>query len=305
MPAVHRLLNGGACVHAHLEWWSLEDWVGSPAFIVLIREGNLEGVSLAMCDETPTAWWRMFALSELLDLRRAVPTTRPSLPDDTQSKPHGRWPTPNGPQTGPLRAALETLLEPTLAGLRPAGVRTLVCLTWGDWPEAILPTLGFTRLTQVITLRKEDRRVPPLDQRHTVIRPATPLDLPAVVGVDQAAFDALWCYGPRTVARLQQVMAHMIVAERGGTIIGYACGELYSSSGHVVRLAVHPACQRQNVGALLLAHIIRLFFAAGAQAITLNTQVDNTVSQKLYRQFNFRTVGSPTHVWQRPVMAKE
>jgi ribosomal protein S18 acetylase RimI-like enzyme len=255
-------------VHSQLDWWTLDDWIGSPAFIVAASgPGALAGLSLATYDGSPVAWWRALALNVMED---------PS-------------------------ALVQAILKPTLDGLRSGGAVALTCLAFSDWLRTALPALAFHLLTQVITLRKENRRLPALEREDILIRPAQPADMPGVLVADQAAFDPTWRYGPRTLARLHLKMTHMLVAERDGQVIGYACGDVNGVSGHIVRLAVHPAHQRRNAGALLLGAMIQAFFASGAQAVTLNTQIDNHSSQRLYRRFAFRPIGDVVDVWQRPL----
>jgi ribosomal protein S18 acetylase RimI-like enzyme len=268
LPRLNRLLANSGYVHSQLDWWTLNDWIGSPAFIVAASgHGAVAGLSLAACDGSPVAWWRALALN---------------VQDDPSALVHA-------------------ILEPTLAGLRSDGAVALTCLAFSDWLQTALQALAFRLLTQVITLRKGDRRLPALDQEDILIRPAHPADLPGVLAADQAAFDPTWRYGPRTLARLHLKMKPMIVAERDGQVIGYACGDVNGFSGHIVRLAVHPAHQRRNAGALLLDAMIQSFFASGAQAVTLNTQIDNHPSQRLYRRFAFRPIGDVVDVWQRPL----
>jgi len=173
-------------------------------------------------------------------------------------------------------------------------------MAFSDWLDDVLSELGFGMLTQVITLRKDNRHMPVL--RNAVhVRPATQADIPNVLIVDQAAFEPTWRYGLAGLSRIWSKTRHKIVAEQNGQVIGYVCGEASKSNGHVVRLAVDPAHQGQNVGAALLAAISQSFFAAGVKSITLNTQTNNTTSQKLYNRFKFQPVGYPVNVWQRPV----
>ncbi len=270
LPGLRNLFRAGGYVHAQLDWWSLDEWVGSPAFIVAARNGRLAGMSLAIHDESPVAWWRAVAFDG----------------------------------EGDAGAFLDAIIGPTLAGLRQEGAAALTCLAFSSWLEEALPDLEFKRLTQVVTLRKDDQRTPSLDQNGVTIRPICPTDVPGVLAVDQAAFDPTWRYGHCGLSRmLQHNTCIALLAEQDGQVIGYASGNMLKSTGHIIRLAVHPASQGQSVGAHLLAAAVRSFYAAGAQSVTLNTQTDNTVSQKLYRHFDFYPIGYSVDVWQRGVEA--
>ena len=264
LPDLYRLLKNGAYIHAQLDWWSLEDWIGYPAFTVALCNDCIAGFSLAVCDASPAAWWRALALDK------------------------GHAP----------QALIGALLEPTLQGLKQARASRLTCMAFSDWLDDVLPHWGFGLVAQVITLRKDDRRVPAL--RNAVrVRSAAQADIPDVLSVDQAAFEPTWRYGLEGLARIWSKMRHKFVAEQNGQVIGYACGETHRSSGYVMRLAVDPAHQGRTIGAALLAASLRSFFAAGVKSITLNTQMDNAISQKLYGCFGFAPVGYPANVWQR------
>ncbi|MBN1888747.1 MAG: GNAT family N-acetyltransferase [Thermoflexales bacterium] len=273
LAQIRQRLANGHYVLTQLEWWSLEDSIGSPAFLAAVSAGCIEGVSLALCDNAPlgnggpVAWWRALAIKDTWDVLDF------------------------------LRAAL----DPTLAGLRQMGASALTCMAFYTWLERALPGLEFELLTRVVTLRKDDRHRPAVKQRDVIIRQARPSDLDGVFEVDRAAFNPTWQYGQRTLSRMQRKMSRMIVAEQDRVMLGYGCGEMGRFSAHIVRLAVHPAYHGRQVGALLLDDLIRSFLAAGAQAITLNTQVDNVLSQRLYRRFNFRPVGEPVNAWQRAI----
>jgi ribosomal-protein-alanine N-acetyltransferase len=266
LARLRNLLANGEHVHTQLDWWPLDELVGSWAFVVAARGDAIGALSLAVSDGLPAAWWRALALA-----------------------------------TDYEAGLLDALLQSTLDGLRRQGARALTCLAISGWLERELPRLGFAPLTQIITLRKDGPRVPVLEKNHIVIRPAAQADAPDVLAVDQAAFDATWRYGARGMTLMWHRMARVIVAEQDGQVIGYASGDLHQSTGHIVRLAVYPTHQGQQVGALLLADMVQSFFAHGAQSVTLNTQIENTTSQKLYRWFGFRPIGSFVDVWQRPL----
>jgi [ribosomal protein S18]-alanine N-acetyltransferase len=266
LPRLRDLLASGERVHAQLDWWPLDVLVDSSAFVVAARGDAIGGLSLAVSDGQPVAWWRALALATDYEVDLLV-----------------------------------MLLQSTLGSLNRLGARALTCLAISSWLERELPQLGFAPLTQIVTLRKDSSRVPILEKDHITIRPAAQIDAPDVLAVDQAAFDATWRYGARGMALMWRKMARVIVAEQDGQVIGYASGDLHQSTGHIVRLAVYPAHQRRQVGALLLADMVQAFFAHGAQSVTLNTQIENTISQKLYRWFGFRPIGSFVDVWQRPL----
>lgn len=267
LPLAQNLLANGDYVHNQLDWWPLDQWIGSPACIVAVQGRQVVGLSLGVWDESPVAWWRALAL-------------KAEAYND---------------------AMLGALLDSIRPGLEQLGAKTLTCMALADWLEDKLPALGFHLLTHIITLRKDDCHIPLLDKRRVIIRPATWDDVAAALAVDQAAFDSTWRYGACGMMLMWRAMSHTVVAVHNQKIVGYACGNRHGNVGHVVRLAIEPAQQGRAVGGQLLAAMLSAFRADGLQAVTLNTQTNNAASQKLYRRFGFRPMGTPVSVWQRAV----
>jgi GNAT superfamily N-acetyltransferase len=67
--------------------------------------------------------------------------------------------------------------------------------------------------------------------------------------------------------------ARFIVASARASLVGYAFGDALGLQAHIVRLAVHPAHQRQGVGAQLLADLSATGERNGVNAITVNTDL--------------------------------
>ncbi len=115
----------------------------------------------------------------------------------------------------------------------------------------------------------------------TCIRPATPLDLDALLDLDATCFDEFWRYD---VAKVQRHFAEdrLMVAEKDGVVIGYTLATVIRESATLGRLAVSPACRGQGIGAALLSDALGYFARAGADSVTLCTQEGNSVSRRLY-----------------------
>ena len=97
-----------------------------------------------------------------------------------------------------------------------------------------------------------------------------------------------------------------LVAEIDGVVAGHVLfspvvvqgGERFEVLS-LAPLAVHPDHQGQGIGVRLMAEAIDFFKGEGARVITLNTQQDNQVSQRLYRWFGFRLAGEKALVLRR------
>ncbi|MEA3346093.1 MAG: GNAT family N-acetyltransferase [Chloroflexota bacterium] len=205
---------------------------------------------------------------------------------------------------------LGELLPPVEAQLRGQGIEVLVYIGQAPWLIPLLKRQGFQKTNSILRLHKQGWEIPTLGNLEVCIRPARPEDIPALVSLDETAFqEVIW---QRTADVFQQLlpvhrttdgsqMPHFVVAERRGQVVGYQLSQLRGGEGHLTRVVVHPDAQGQRIGARLVAEAIRFFRGRGVRDITLNTQRDNYRAQQLYRWFGFRPGGGEVTVLQKPV----
>jgi len=251
--------------HRSLSWFRfLEEPLANDLFILVERAGVLVGAFFAWCDELPVAWVRLAALDDAMDA--------------------GEW--------------LDAVLPPVLDELRRRRVRKLAWMDRGGWAGSYLKTWGFKRLTDVMTLAKLDRALPDVGDLDICLRPASDADIPAVVMMDRAALAPPWWHSEATIRRRVAASPDFAVAEVAGAVVGYAEGELRLPAAHLNRIAVHPTHQGRGIGAFLLRDALRAFWRRGARQVTLNTQVDNHRSRRLYRRFGFEPTGDVVTAWE-------
>jgi ribosomal-protein-alanine N-acetyltransferase len=244
--------------------WPWEEYLTDDLFVVIEHEKTVVGALFAWPDESPVAWVRLAALDNDLDVNE--------------------W--------------LDLVLPPVLNGLRCRRARTLAWMDDGGWAGSPLRARGFKRLTEVITLVKHGRGLSDTSAVDTCLRPASDVDIPAVVAVDRAAFTPHWWNSETTLRRRAAASSHFTVAEVAGKVMGYIEGTLRLPGAHLNRIAVHPTHQGQGIGALLLSNALRTFWRHGAERVTLNTQANNHHSQRLYRRFGFEPAGDFVTVWE-------
>ncbi|MCS6962466.1 GNAT family N-acetyltransferase [Thermoflexus sp.] len=261
--AILQLIRGHRRAQLALDWWSLEEWLDAPTAWVVERMGRIVAFWLGIQVDSPVAWLRGAAVADDED---AVALFR-------QLWPHF------------ARAMVRQ------------GAEQVVGMAYGEWLEPVYQAAGFTQQTVVITLRKDDWRIPEIPAAPVHIRRAMLVDIPRIAEVDRLAFEPMWWYGPTILTRAWRQVPYFIVAEEEGKIIGYAFTDLYGMHGHIVRLAVHPAHQGRAIGARLLAESLRYLIDLGAYPITLNTQIENQASQALYRRFGFHPTGQEISIW--------
>lgn len=188
---------------------------------------------------------------------------------------------------------------------RELAQRGIVCLAYMDehalsWLRQLLEAGGFVRETSVVAYETPLRDPPSLGNQQVLVRPSTLADLPAVARCDQRAFGPLWAYGEHVFHTVFDRVACFLVAEHQGELAGYLLATRHGEShAHVVRLAVEPAWQGQQVGVRLLAEGFLRFRRMGLRTVSLNTQQENVRSQRLYRWFGFRPTGDCIGVWVR------
>jgi GNAT superfamily N-acetyltransferase len=246
------------------QMWPWEKYLTHDTFIVVVRNGTVEGALFAWPDESPVAWVRVAALDNTLHINAWLNLSLPSV----------------------------------LAGLRTSGSRALAWMDYAGWAGMHLQTRGFEPLTDVMTFSKFDRNLPSMDAADACLRPASDADIQAIVAVDRAAFAPHWWQGADTVRRRAAASAHFHVARVGGETVGYAEGELRPPIAHLNRIAVFPSHQGCGIGASLLRGALCDFWQQGAEWVTLNTQSDNRFSQRLYQRFGFEATGDSVTVWE-------
>ncbi len=79
--------------------------------------------------------------------------------------------------------------------------------------------------------------------------------------------------------------------ERARRVVGYAGLWLMVDEAHVTSIAVSPLFRGFGVGELLLLALVDVSREIGAQYMTLEVRVSNTLAQRLYRKYGFKETG--------------
>jgi ribosomal-protein-alanine N-acetyltransferase len=270
--ALHRLTENNHRVHFNLDWWSFDHWLHadrpSEAIWLALDQQEPIGLLAAPYEQSPAVWLRSSAIA-------------------------------NGYSAAPVFTAL--LTQARLA-LLACGAEQVVVLAHPEWVRDLAQRLNFTRYNEIITMRKSDRMLPdPVRTPAATIRPARPEDIPAIADNDRASFDTVWRHSAASLAHFLKTVPHFVVAEIDGQVVGHAFSDVYGGHGHLIRLVVHPAYQRQGIGEQLLYESLLYQNTLGAYPLTLNTQIDNAASQMLYRRYGYQVNGQPVQVMHLPL----
>jgi ribosomal protein S18 acetylase RimI-like enzyme len=271
--AIIRLIRGAPFCHIHADWRLPVDWLGWPEF--LLYEGNDKDGDLVAClaataDPLPAAWVRIAAAAD-------------------------------GQEAAGL---FETLIEAVLPVLAGIGVRQLGWLLAQPWPESWITSMGFEQVNAITTYVLSDLSAQPAVSNEVLIRPVEMADMATLAIIEEEAFEPLWRHSAEGLALAYHQATAFEVAMVDGEVAGFQYsvrGDSEHDHEHLARLTVRPAAQGLGVGSALLNAGLDGYRQRGVSRLSLNTQLDNLASHRLYRRFGFQAVGDELPVWAMPV----
>ncbi len=250
-------LSRAVCIHRHLDWQGVLDWIPFDPFLLMQDEYRLQAILSCPPDREKIAWIRCFASEKKYDLNLA-------------------WDT--------LFTKIQTL--PTMAG------SSIYSVGLNDWFAFLLERSGFDNFQNIVVLQWNEKMpvFQSIDQPWW-IRPMEESDLEQVADLDRTAFEPIWV-NPADKVRLAYAQAeHASVVELDGHIIGYEMTTANHISAHLARIATHPDFQHQHIGSSLITEMFGYFIRKGIKQISVNTQSTNSASLALYKRLGFELTG--------------
>jgi ribosomal protein S18 acetylase RimI-like enzyme len=121
------------------------------------------------------------------------------------------------------------------------------------------------------------------------IRDYKPADFDRLYEIDHAAFAEEIAYSHLELQfYLRSRKCKTLIAEDDGEIVGFVIGGIEPRQlGHIITIDVTPHRQRQHVGSQLLADIESWLWQRGAEAIYLETPVDDAGAQGFYDKHGY------------------
>ncbi|MGG3842329.1 ribosomal protein S18-alanine N-acetyltransferase [Anoxybacillus kestanbolensis] len=116
-------------------------------------------------------------------------------------------------------------------------------------------------------------------------------DLDRIVEIEQLSFTLPWSRSSFYQELTNNPYARYIVMEHDGQIIGYCGMWLVMDEAHITNIAVLPQFRGKKLGEALMRQAMTLAREEGAQTMTLEVRVSNTVAQSLYRKLGFLNGG--------------
>jgi len=274
--AINRLLQMASLSHVHVDWRLPSEWIGSPGFVVWAGERqedmanvhNIQACLAVAADPLPAAWVRVAGIN-----------------DKNNHKPF---------------EFLAPMMDRVSDYLRETAVVEIGWLAAHHWSNSFMLRLGFSRINQIETYLKDDLKLPHITTNPSLrIRPVQYEDMPLLEKIEAEAFEPLWRHSAHSLILAQRQAISFDLAEFDGQVVGFQLSAHSDDSAHLVRLTVKPERQRSGIGSALLAHAIMGYREKGMGQVSLNTQVDNIPSQRLYRKFGFYASGQRLPVWAR------
>jgi len=247
-------LSRAACLHKHLDWQGVLDWIPQIPFLGLWSNGRIRALLTCPVDSENVAWVRCFACEKYTDLQHS-------------------W-----------QALFSAVCKvPELAG------STLYSVGLNDWFAQMLSSSGFENFQNIVVLLW-NRRMPEVtdsSKQPWSIRTMESSDLDQVAELDRIAFETIWVNPPDKIRLAYLQSEHSSVVEMDGKIIGYEMTTANHFSAHLARIAVHPSVQKMHIGSSLLIEMFDYFRRKGIGQISVNTQSNNASSLALYKRMGF------------------
>lgn len=251
--ALSALLHSARWLHQHQDWLSPLDLLGSqPYLLAVTRQGIV--ASIAIPASSPhTSWLRLYAVH----------------PD---GDPYQLW---------------RALWAEAVIQAAQVGIAQVAVLGAGGWLSPLLLEVGFRRHNEVIYLEWHGTPEPPPSPVPYTLRRMTSRDLPHVAEVDRLSFDPLWQNSLPALEAAMRVASQAMIIEVDGRPVAYQISTTSIRGGHIARLAVHPEFRRRGYARTLVHDSLRQFASVGFDRVTVNTQIDNAPSQRLYQSMGF------------------
>jgi ribosomal-protein-alanine N-acetyltransferase len=258
------LISTSRWKHEHLDWADTLGLVRQQPLLTAFEGTRLVGVMGFPPDPPEVAWLRLFAVAR-------------------DHSPRAVWDS-MWPQAAALAAQM--------------GIDELAALDIGGWLHPILQRSGFIRTNEVMFMEWHASTTVASAPEIEGLRRIEEEDLEGLAILDRRAFGPIWQHSRNVLSLALRQASLASVVERDGQFIAYQISTSSIYGAHLARLAVDPAWQNRGIGTELVLEVLRQFALRGLTRVTLNTQVDNERSLRLYRRLGFSETGQRFPVYE-------
>jgi ribosomal-protein-alanine N-acetyltransferase len=262
------LLSTAVWKHQHLDWFNALALLGGTSFMLAL-EDEVPIACLACPPDPPSvSWIRLFAVAS----------------------------------DQPASQIWDLLWFETITQAVAAGATQAAALLSDDWLAPILLGCGFEHTNDVILLERWAEAPPSMPPIMGNLRSIHQDDLPAITEVDQRAFGTIWQYSQNTLREVIKQAATATLIEFDDKPVAYQVSTTSIQGAHLARLAVAPEWQGRGLGNALVVDMLHRFTLHGIDRVSVNTQVDNERSLRLYRELGFIQTKKLYPVYQRELV---
>lgn len=116
-------------------------------------------------------------------------------------------------------------------------------------------------------------------------------DLDQVLAIERASFPSPWLR-QHFLDELNSPHASPLSAfDTDGRLVGFICPMLLLDEGHIMDIAVDPACRGRGIGRMLVQRVLDDCRAGGAAFVSLEVRVSNVDAIALYSKMGFAETG--------------
>lgn len=116
-------------------------------------------------------------------------------------------------------------------------------------------------------------------------------DIDRICEIELESFPAPWTAAAFYNELVNNHFAHYLVMEIDGQIVGYGGMWTIMDEAHVTNIALSAKYRGRKLGERLLRELQATAAFLGANRMTLEVRVSNTIAQRLYEKFGFHSVG--------------
>lgn len=196
-------------------------------------------------------------------------------------------------------AIIRDLWQSAETHCRKSGVSTVIMLMASNWCFKYMPSLGFSYLDDIITLNHIGPALPSALPSPVHVYAAEAEHVSDIARIDRQAFRPPWYLTLNDLRQAHRIAVYSTVAEIAGEIVGYQICTRHDEAIHLARLAVTTEHQGKGIGAALLAHALRHTHSRSIDSMSVNTQLSNFPSQRLYQRRGFVRNGFDIEVWHK------
>jgi ribosomal-protein-alanine N-acetyltransferase len=254
---ITQLLEKAQWLHQHLDWLDADAFIDKNPFLLALYQNELVACIACPLSLHNVAWIRIFAVGLNHD-------------------PRLLW---------------EQLWPLAIKELRSEDCKIAAALVISPWLEPMLLQSGFRETNAVIFLEWLTTSSPSLSSFPGELRGVRPVDIDALIELDQKAFKGIWSNTRDELLEAYQTASISTVLEYEGELIGYQISTASAWGAHLARLAVHPSWQGRGIGNAIVTDLMGQVRKRGYHRLTVNTQEDNLRSLSLYRRLGFMATG--------------